>query len=89
MFVTLNFPNVHDPLTAKFAGLDCSRGLSKNERATYVAEDAYACAKYHHFLADKVIEYLFNFSVAGHKVKSGVGVLGQLEAIYAVWETQN
>lgn len=96
IFVTLNFPDVHDPLTAKFAGIDVdldhfnpNNGPSKVERACYVAEDPYACAEYHHFLADCVIQYLFNISVSGNKVKSGVGVLGKLDAIYGVWETQN
>lgn len=95
-FVTLNFPDIHDPLTARFAGFsvdldnfDPNHGPSRAERARYVADDPFACAEYHHFLADAVIKHLFNFSIAGNRVKSGRGVLGELDAIYAVWETQN
>lgn len=95
-FVTLNFPDVHDPITAKFAGLNVTLdsfnpncGPTRGERVQYVADDPYACAEYHHYLADCVIRYLFNISVSGNKVKSGPGVLGELDAVYGVWETQN
>jgi Helitron helicase-like domain at N-terminus len=65
-----------------------SAGSNSEWRAQNIAEDPYAGAKFFHILIPIILENLFKVRIDGHRVKSGMGILGRVTAYFGLVETQ-
>lgn len=96
LFVTINLADWDDPVAQVFCGvpLDLDHFIplerpSKRERMENLARDSYAGAKYHHFILNAIIRCLYQLDIGSQKAQSGMGILGEIEAMVVVWESQN
>ena len=95
LWITINPCDLHDPIAQVFCGeeidLDnfvASAGPSKEKRAQNIANDPYAAAKFFHFMIRTVLRTLFQITVTQYKVKSKMGVLGEVSAYFGTVESQ-
>lgn len=95
LWITINPSDLSNPIAQLFAGenidLDnflSSLGPDSEKRAKNIAEDPYAASKFFHFLIRTILETLFQVKIEGHRVKSGMGILGRVAAYFGLVESQ-
>lgn len=95
LWVTINPANIHDPVAQVFAGenIDMDKfsstlGPDANHRATNIASNPYAAAKYFRFIILTVLDTLFGIKSERGYMQSTMGILGQLVAYFGVVEAQ-
>ncbi|KIK17450.1 hypothetical protein PISMIDRAFT_15084 [Pisolithus microcarpus 441] len=95
LWLTINPCDLHDPIAQVFTGeninLDnfvSTLGPTKDVRAKNIALDAYAAAKFFHFMISTILRTLFGVTVTTYQVHSETGVFGQLSAYFGVVESQ-
>lgn len=95
LWVTINPCDLHDPIAQVFAGeeIDLDRfnamlGPSKEKRASNIAMDPYAAAKFFHTIIRITLETLFGVSVTSYQVHTSEGVFGRVSAYFGVTESQ-
>jgi hypothetical protein len=95
LWITINPCDLHDPIAQVFCGEDinldgfiATAGPSKEKRAENIAKDPYAAAKFFHFVIRAVLRTLFQITVTQYKVKSKMGVLGEVSAYFGTVESQ-
>ena len=95
LWITINPCNLHDPIAQVFAGenidldeFDARLGPSKEKRAENVVLDAYAVAKFFHFLIKTLQETVFGVRVTNHRVYSTPGIFRKVSAYFGVVESQ-
>ena len=95
LWITINPCDLHDPIAQVFAGenidldeFDARLGPLKEKRAENVALDAYAAAKFFHFLIKTLQETVFGVRVTNHRVYSTPGIFGKVSAYFGVVESQ-
>lgn len=96
VWMTINPSDLHDPIAQIFAGEDidldaftATEGPDKAKRASNIAQDPWAASKFFHFIVDTVLHTLFQVKVTGgHRMESGMGVLGEIAAYFGTVESQ-
>ena len=95
LWVTINPSDLNNPIAQVFAGekIDVdnflsSMGPGSETRARNIADDPYAASKFFHFLIHVILETLFNIKIEGHRVKSGIGILGRVAAYFGLVDSQ-
>ena len=93
--MTINPSDIHDPIVQLFAGENINLNNlitlvapNANKRATNIAADPYAVAKFFHFLIRTILETLFGIKVTNFQSKSRMGILGQVSAYFGTVESQ-
>lgn len=95
-WITINPTDLHDPIAQVFCGeqIDLDNfvrtaGPDAERRAQNIADDPYGAAKYFHFVIKAVLETLLQIRKSARgRVRSGVGVLGEIAAYFAAIEQQ-
>ena len=97
LWITVNPCDLHDPIAQIFVGEDIdldaflnTMGPDKHKRATNIAGDPFAAAKFFHFIIKTMFECLFNIkvSVKNHHVDAKMGALGEVAAYFGTVESQ-
>jgi hypothetical protein len=95
VWITINPSDLHDPIAQIFAGEDIdldkfilTSGPDNLKRATNIASDPYAAAKFFHFTIKTVLETLFGVRVTDYQVISEMGILGRVKAYFGAVESQ-
>ncbi|CAK5266163.1 unnamed protein product [Mycena citricolor] len=96
LWITINPSDIHDPIAQVFAGehIDLDNFISTagpdiNQRGQNIAADPYAAAKFFHFTIRTILETLFGIKTSGFRVRSEMGIFGQLAAYFGMVEGQN
>ena len=95
LWITINPCDLHDPIVQIFAGESVSMdhlrttiGPDKEQRARNVARDAYAAAKYFHFLIQIVLETLCGIKASPCSLEIQEGVFGRVAGYFGTVESQ-
>ena len=95
LWITINPSDLNNPIAQVFAGehIDLnhfmsSLGPDSERRAKNIADDPYAASKFFHFLIRTILVTLFQVKIKGHRVKSGLGILGHVSAYFGVVKSQ-
>lgn len=95
LWLTINPSDIHDPIAQVLTGVDINlddfinRGHPNGkERASRIANDPYAAAKFFHCIVHTTFEFLFGIKVTPFQVNSEMGTLGELAAFFGVVECQ-
>ncbi|KAG9318984.1 hypothetical protein JVU11DRAFT_1100 [Chiua virens] len=95
LWVTINPCDIHDPILQVFVGEEIDMDKFNNElgpdslhRASNVARDPYAAAKYFFFIIHTILHTLFGIKATNNQVHSWMGLLGCLTAYFGVVEAQ-
>lgn len=96
LWLTINPSDTHDPIAQIFAGeeidLDnfCSTaGPSASQRATNIAQDPYASAKYFHFMISTILETLLRIKkIPNGRIERHRGIFGVIKGYVGTVEAQ-
>lgn len=95
LWITINPNDLHDPIAQIFAGeeIDLDRFVrtarpDKHQRASNIAADPYAAARFFHFMVRTILTTLFGVEATPFKVNSRKGVLGKVSAYFGTVESQ-
>lgn len=96
LWITINPCDLHDPIAQIFCGeeinLDkffATAGPDKASQARNIASDPHAAAKFFHFMIKTILITLFQVKATPFKVKSKMGIFGQVAAYFGVVESQS
>ncbi|CAK5283390.1 unnamed protein product [Mycena citricolor] len=96
LWITINPSGIHDPIAQVFAGehIDLNNFISTagpdvNQRGQNIAADPYTATKFFHFTIRTILEMLFGIKTLGFRVRSEMGIFGQLAAYFGMVEGQN
>ena len=96
IWITINPPDTHDPIAQIFCGEDIdletfirTAGPTASKRASNIASDPYAAARYFHFIIRTVLETLLGVLKKGeNKIERKMGIFGIINCYIAVVEAQ-
>jgi hypothetical protein len=96
LWVTINTSDTHDPIAQVIAGADIdldnfcnTAGPDGIDRATNMASDPYASAKYFHFMIETIFEAIFGISKRrSGKIDRREGVFGTIKSYVGTVEAQ-
>jgi Helitron helicase-like domain at N-terminus len=93
LWITINPSDLNNPIAQILAGENIdleflTSNVDSRTRAKNIADDPYAAANFFHFLIRTIMENLLQIKVDSHRVKSGMGILGQVAAYFGLVESQ-
>ncbi|KIO11878.1 hypothetical protein M404DRAFT_98925, partial [Pisolithus tinctorius Marx 270] len=95
IWMTINPADMHDPIAQVLAGeiidldrFDALAGPDSHQRATNIAGNPYAAAKFFNFLIETMLETLLGITKRASRSCSDMGILGRLSGYFGVVEAQ-
>lgn len=96
VWLTINPSDTHDPIAQIFAGCEIdidkfcdTAGPTSSQRATNVASDPYASAKFFHFIIKTTLEVLLRIKkVSNGRIDREKGILGHVQGYIGTVEAQ-
>jgi hypothetical protein len=94
LWVTLNPDDIDDPIVQILSGVDISMEnfdrlmCNKEERASRIAGDPFAAAKYFNLMINLFLKCLLGVEVQNGKVTSKKGIFGYVKSYFGLVETQ-
>ena len=86
--------DLHDPIAQVFVGKDIdlnnfilTAGPNKSQCTCNIAMDPYATVKFFHFMIQTILETLLQVWISSGKVKSKMGVIGEVKAYFGAMES--
>lgn len=96
IWLTINPSDTHDPIAQLFTGSEIdmdkfcdTAGPTSTERATNIAQDPYASAKFFHFIVTTVLEVLMKIKKTSNgRISRGKGIFGYVQGYIGTVEAQ-
>ena len=95
LWITINSCDLHDPIAQVFCGEEinlnyflATAGPDKASQAWNITSNPHVAVKFFHFMIKTILVMLFQVKATPFKVKSKMGIFGQVAAYFGVVESQ-